>query len=58
MLIEQNTFEYTYQGFQDAKLFLKRIGQYTPLYETYDMGTIIAEANKIKLNQEILTEGN
>lgn len=55
-MLEERKFEFTFQGWQDAVSFLTRIGKYSPYFQTLPMDTIIAEANHIKQNQQILTE--
>lgn len=55
-MLQEREFEHTFQGWQDAVSFLTRIGKYSPYFQTLPMDTVIAEANHIKQNQQILTE--
>lgn len=56
MLNEKKHFEFTTLGYRDAVIFLKQIGRYSEHHQNLPISTIIAEANRIKNNQQILTE--
>jgi len=57
MIQENKLFEETTTGLTSAIEFLQRIGRWTDAHQTKSLREVIQEANSVKRNQVILTEG-